>query len=206
MSYQLSVERRESRPRSILSELRRQGRVPGVVYGKGLDTELVHVNGPEFLRFLQQEGTSSVIELSFPDGKSRQVMIREVQQDRIKDRIVHVDFKEVNMNEPVDTAVPVELQGEAVGVKEGGILQQQLRSVDIRCLPNRIPDQVKVDISGLEIGESIQTSQLNLPSGVELLSELEVIASVLPPQMEQEEQETTEPDGAVTEDTDGKDA
>lgn len=206
MSYQLSVERRESRPRSTLSELRRQGRVPGVVYGKDVDNELVHLNGPEFLRFLQQEGTSSVIQLSFPDGKSRQVMIREIQQDRIKDRIVHVDFKEVKMNEPVDTAVPVELKGEAPGVKEGGILQQQLRTIDIRCLPDRIPDQLEVDISELGIGESIQTNQLNLPSGVELLAEMEVIASVLPPQMEQEEQETAEPDGAVTEDTDEKDA
>ncbi|OYD06367.1 50S ribosomal protein L25/general stress protein Ctc [Paludifilum halophilum] len=189
MSYKLTVQRRESRPRSIVTRLRREGRIPGVVYGKGIDNELVHLDGPEFLRLLQSEGATSVINLTFPDGKTHPVMIREVQQDRIKDRIVHVDFQEVNMNEPVDTEAAIELEGEPKGVKEGGILQQQIRTVPIRCLPNRIPDQLTVDVSGLEIGESVEAGQLNFPEGVELLTEEgEVVASVLPPQTGQEKE------------------
>ncbi|MFC4075542.1 50S ribosomal protein L25/general stress protein Ctc [Salinithrix halophila] len=186
MAYKLSVKRRKNRPRSVLTHLRREGRVPGIVYGKGMENLAIHMEMSEIIRLLQQGGTSAVVNLDL-EGKSHDVMICELQQDRIKDRILHVDFKVINMNEPIDTEVAVELQGEPAGVKEGGILQQQTRTVEIRCLPKKIPDQLTVDISGLNVGDSVNISDLDFPEGVELLSEPEeVIASVLPPQMEQE--------------------
>ncbi|PTM54821.1 50S ribosomal protein L25/general stress protein Ctc [Desmospora activa] len=193
MATQLSVERREKRPRSILTQLRHNGRIPAVVYGNNSENELVHLEGSDVIRLLQQEGLSSVIQLKYTDGKTRQVMIRELQQDRIKDKILHIDFKVVKMNEPVDVEVAVYLEGEASGVKEGGVLQQQLRTVHIRTLPGLIPDHLSIDISALSIGDAIYVKDLKLPEKAELLSELEeMVASVLPPQVEKDANEEAE--------------
>ncbi|SMO81112.1 50S ribosomal protein L25/general stress protein Ctc [Melghirimyces algeriensis] len=182
----LAVEKREKRPRSILTGLRRKGRVPAVVYGKEMGNELIHLESSEMIRVLHQEGTSAVYELQFPDGKSRKVMIKELQKDRIKDRILHIDFKEIQMNEPVDAEVTIELNGEPKGVKEGGILNEQLRTVQIRCLPGEIPDRIEGDISHLDIGDSMMVHQLNIPDRMELLSDPEeTVASVLPPTREE---------------------
>lgn len=187
MSYQIAVEARKNRPRSALTRLRREGWVPAVVYGKGMENELVQLEARQVIKMLQLEGESAVYELQYPEGKSRQVMIRELQRDRIKDKILHIDFKEVNLDEPIDTEVHLELTGESKGVKEGGILQQQLRTVEIRCLPRDIPDKIEGDISDLAIGDPLTVGQLPLPDKVELISDPEeVVASVLPPQMEQE--------------------
>ncbi|GGE21829.1 50S ribosomal protein L25 [Marinithermofilum abyssi] len=189
MAYTVEAQKRENRPRSILTRLRREGRIPAVLYGKKTENELLHLDYSQFLRFLQQEGTSAVINLKFPDGKTKHVMVKELQKDPVKDLILHVDLYEINMNEPVDTETVVELNGEPVGVKEGGILQQQLRTVEIRCLPTNIPDALTVDISELKIGDSVLLRDVKLPEGVELLSDPEeVVASVLPPQMGQEKE------------------
>lgn len=200
MATVIQAERREIRPRSILTRLRREGRIPGVLYGKGLESVPIHVDGPEFIRFLQREGIYSIFELQLPDGTKKKVFIKELQQDRIKDRILHVDFKEVKMDEPIDTETLLELDGEPVGVKEGGILQQQLRTVEIRALPDKIPSSLTLDIRGLGIGESVTLKDLELPEGVELLSDPEeVVASVLPPQVGQATEEGTETDAAAAE-------
>ncbi|PTX55238.1 LSU ribosomal protein L25P [Melghirimyces profundicolus] len=198
MAYTITVEKRESRPRSILTRLRREGRVPAVVYGKGIENELIHLENSEVIKMLQQEGTSAVYEIRFPDGKSRKVMIRELQKDRVKDQILHIDFKEVKMNEPIEAEVPVELTGEPKGVKEGGILEQQLRSVKIRCLPDEIPESAKGEIGDLEIGESITAGDLRVPEVAELLTDpQEVVASVRPPQVEQEKEAEEEAEAAA---------
>jgi large subunit ribosomal protein L25 len=187
MATQLSAERRESRPRSVLTALRRNGRVPAVVYGSALENERIHVNGSELIRFLQQKGLTSVLELKFADGTVHQVMVQELQQDPIKDKILHVDFKQVKMDEPVDVEVAVHLTGEPQGVKAGGILQQQMRTVSIRALPGQIPDHIDLDISGLSVGDSVYVRDLTEGHQVELLTDPdEVVASVLPPQAEAE--------------------
>lgn len=210
MATQLSVEKRENRPRSILTHLRRKGRIPAVVYGINSENELIHLEASDVIRFLQQEGLSSVLELKFANGKTRPVMIRELQQDRIKDKILHIDFKVVNMDEPVDVEVAVHLEGEAQGVKEGGILQQQLRTVLIRTLPGLIPDHLSLDISGLSIGDAVYVKDLKVPEKTELLSEPEeVIASILAPQVEKEaeaEAEETVGDEAAPADDEEKES
>ncbi|SDW86201.1 LSU ribosomal protein L25P [Marininema mesophilum] len=186
MAQQFAVERRESRPRSVLTMLRQEGRVPGVLYGKDQENATIHMEMSELIRLLQKQGTTSVIDLEL-DGKTHNVMISEIQRDRLKDRITHVDFKIVNMKEPIDTEVSIHLEGEAAGIKEDGILQQQARMVEIRCLPENIPDWLTMDISELAIGDSVTMADLKIPAKVELLSDPEeVIASILPPQVEQE--------------------
>ncbi|SFS86740.1 50S ribosomal protein L25/general stress protein Ctc [Marininema halotolerans] len=186
MAQQFAVKRRESRPRSVLRKLREEGRVPGVVYGYNQENTTVDMDMGELIRILQRQGTASVIDLEL-EGNKHNVMISELQRDRLKDRIIHVDFKIVNMKEPIDTEIGIHLEGEATGVKEGGILQHQARTVHIRCLPEHIPDGISYDISELAIGDSVSVGDLQVPAQVEVLSEAEeVIASILPPQVEQE--------------------
>ncbi|MFD1427959.1 large subunit ribosomal protein L25 [Kroppenstedtia sanguinis] len=196
MAYPIAVTFREKDPRSVLTKLRREGRVPAVVYGKGMENELIQLEAGQVIKMLQQEGTSAIYELQYPGGKSRQVMIRELQQDRIKDKIIHIDFNEVKLDQPFDTEIYIELTGEPIGVKEGGVLQHQLRNVQIRCLPADLPDRLEGDITQLNIGDTLTVGELPIPDRVELLTDPEeTVVSILPPRMEQsteEEEETTD--------------
>ncbi|MFD1395654.1 50S ribosomal protein L25/general stress protein Ctc [Kroppenstedtia eburnea] len=200
MAYPIAVTIRQKYPRSLLTKLRREGRVPAVVYGKGMENELIHLEAGQVIKMLQQEGTSAIYELQYPGGKSRQVMIRELQQDRIKDKIIHIDFNEVKLDEPIDTEVYIELTGEPTGVKEGGILQHQLRSVEVRCLPADLPDRLEGEITHLAIGDTLTAGELPIPDRVELLTDPEeMVATVLPPRMERDADETEEAMDAPTE-------
>lgn len=192
MTANLVAEKRDRGSRSIIRNLRRQGRVPAVIYGKGLDNLLIHLDEAQMQRCLQEGGRTALLNLQV-EGKTYRVMVREAQRDTIKGKLLHVDFVTVRLDEPVDTEVNIELEGEPKGVKEGGVLQVQLRSVTVRCLPNQIPNELVVDVSELEIGDTVTLSALKLPEGVELLSETdEIIASILPPQHGNESEEKSE--------------
>lgn len=184
----LTAEKREARPRSTVTRLRRKGRIPGVLYGKNRDTRLLHVDQGEFIRLMQQGGSSAVLQLQL-EGETQAVIVQEVQRDPVKDQVLHVDFKSIRMDEPVEKEVPLILEGESPGVKAGGVLQQQLRYAEIRCLPGQLPGEIPVDVSNLEIGDALTLAQIPLPEGVELLSEPDqVVVSVLEPQSGAEEE------------------
>ena len=179
----LTAEKREARPRSTVTRLRRQGRIPGVLYGKNRDNRLLHVDQGELVRLLQQEGSSAVLQLQL-EGETQAVIIQELQRDPVKGQILHVDFKAIRMDEPVEKEVPLKLEGEAPGEKAGGVLQQQLRYVEIRCLPSQLPGEISVDVSNLEIGDVLTLAEVPLPEGVELLSDPDqVVVSVVEPQL-----------------------
>ena len=183
----LIAEKREARPRSTVTRLRRKGRIPGVLYGKNRDNRLLHVDQGELVRLLQQEGSSAVLQLQL-EGETQAVIIQELQRDPVKGQILHVDFKAIRMDEPVEKEVPLKLEGEAPGEKAGGVLQQQLRYVEIRCLPSQLPGEISVDVSNLEIGDVLTLAEVPLPEGVELLSDPDqVVVSVVEPQLGAEE-------------------
>ena len=179
----LTAEKREARPQSTVTRLRRQGRIPGVLYGKNRDNRLLHVDQGELVRLLQQEGSSAVLQLQL-EGETQAVIIQELQRDPVKGQILHVDFKAIRMDEPIEKEVPLKLEGEAPGEKAGGVLQQQLRYVEIRCLPSQLPGEISVDVSNLEIGDVLTLAEVPLPEGVELLSDPDqVVVSVVEPQL-----------------------
>jgi large subunit ribosomal protein L25 len=183
MALTIQAQRREARPKALKTKLRKQGRVPGVFYGKGRDPQLLHVDELQLARCLQQGAATSVIQLQL-DDQTYPVIIREWQRDELKDKLLHVDFYAVEMDEPIDTEVPLVLKGEPKGVKEGGVLQHQLHEVEIRALPDRIPEVLTLDVSGLEIGDTVTLQAVKLPEGVKLLSDPdEVVAAVTRPQV-----------------------
>ncbi len=163
-------------------QARRDGRIPGVLYGHGRPSTAVSVDGKEFEILLRQhEGGSMIVSLRLSDGE-RTALIRAVQRDPLSHDILHLDFQEVSLTERVRVEVPIHLVGTPVGVKDqGGILQHITRSIELECLATAIPSHLDADVSHLGIGDSIHVRDLKIED-VEILTDLDVsVASVVPP-------------------------
>lgn len=201
MTASLKAEFRGSQ-KSTLTNLRNHGRIPAVLYGEGGPNESIHVDQVEFRQAIGEHGKSGIFELQTPDGKKVNAMIYEIQRDHMKNRFLHIDFKRVNMNKPVETVVPITLVGQAPGVQQGGVLQSQTRELTIRCLPTQIPESIPLHISDLQMGDSLMVKDIEVPAGVEFQHEPEeVIVSIVAPRLDpvQREEEVDEPEvvGAV---------
>ncbi|RXT09004.1 50S ribosomal protein L25 [Ammoniphilus sp. CFH 90114] len=193
MSSALRAELRNNQSCSELNQLRNNGRIPAVLYGLNQQNQNIHVDYSDIQQHIRRHGKSSIVDLTMQDGTTEKVIINEVQKDNLKDRIVHVDFKRVNMNKPMVTTVPIALIGEATGAKQGGVVQFQTRELEIRCLPTERPETIPVYVSELEIGSSITIADLDIPSGVEVQHEMnEVIVSIVPPRLQPVEEEPTD--------------
>ncbi|MFS0836375.1 50S ribosomal protein L25/general stress protein Ctc [Paenibacillus sp. 1P03SA] len=193
MGVALKGNTRTNATKSEAKQLRRQGKVPGVVYGKTTDSLTVVLERKELVPLLRSH-PNAVIDLNIEGVGKRPVLISGVQRDSLSQDVIHIDFHQINMNEPVKATVAIEIVGEAAGVKEGGILQVETAQLDVRCLPDDLPDSVQVDISSLGIGENILVSDLKLPENVEVKTEAQdVVVTVLQPQKEVEETTADEP-------------
>lgn len=187
----LNVRSREETGKGVARSLRRQAQLPAVFYGRGIQPVPLAVKAGEVDKLISSAaGENVLIDLNIERGGSTQshrVMIKEIQVDPVKQTILHVDFYAISMDEKISLEVPVTLTGEAVGVSEGGILQQVRRSIEINCLPDRIPEALEIDVSNLAIGDSLHVSDLEVPEGVEVLAEERLtVASVVPPAKEEE--------------------
>ncbi|MBA4542446.1 MULTISPECIES: 50S ribosomal protein L25 [Thermoactinomyces] len=188
MSVAITAEKRERTTQGYINRLRREGRIPAVLYGKDFSPELIHVAESE----VRKLGARGFADLRL-EGKAYRVMVRDIQRDPVKDRLLHIDFFKVEKNRPIDAEVPLVLTGEAPGAKAGGIVEQHLRTVEVRTLPDRLPQELTLDISGLEMGDSLSLNHLHLPEGVELLADPEaVVVSIVPPQAGEVSQEAEE--------------
>ncbi|KEQ22737.1 50S ribosomal protein L25 [Paenibacillus tyrfis] len=189
MATSLKAEARTGRTKGDRNRLRAEGKVPGVVYGKKVTQTPIAIDQKELLALLKTN-PHAVIDLDIPQFGKQPVMINEVQRDALSRQLLHVDFHQINMDEPVQTTVRLEYIGDPEGVKVGGILQIQHHEIEIRCLPQRIPASIEVDVSGLEIGQSMLVSELKLPEGVEARTDAhDVLATILTPQKEAEPEE-----------------
>ncbi|MFQ3546542.1 50S ribosomal protein L25/general stress protein Ctc [Halobacillus rhizosphaerae] len=193
MAITLKANQRQDLKQSVTRELRQEGNVPGVVYGKDKEPITVTVNSIELLKTVRDEGKNAIIGLDI-QGKSKvDVMLHEYQIDPLKDELIHADFYVVNMSEEMDVEVPVHLEGEAAGTKEGGVLQQPLYELAVRAKPGDIPEEIVVNVSELNIGDSIMVSDLTAERGYEITEdENTTIVSVTPPEEMPEEPEIDE--------------
>jgi large subunit ribosomal protein L25 len=192
MTVSLKAESREEATKSDIKQLRVKGRIPAVVYGNKVAATAITVDQKELLALLRQN-PHAIIDLEMPNGSGKQpVMINEIQRDQLKrERLLHIDFHQINMDEPVKTTVSLEFIGEAEGAKEGGIVQIQMHELEIRCLPSQIPNSIKVDISNVGLGGNLLVNQLSIPAGIEVKSDLnDLILTVLSPQKEAAEVDT----------------
>ncbi|MDN5292916.1 MAG: large subunit ribosomal protein [Eubacteriales bacterium] len=174
------------------NRIRNAGFVPAVVYGHDIEGALaLKVPARDLERIVDETIYTKVINLQIEElGQEYKVMVKEIQRDPIKDRILHADFYRFSLEEEIETVVPIHVEGEEKVESRGGILQFGLRELEIRCLPTRIPEVIEVDVSDLEIGDSIHVSDLKVPEGVEVISDPEsVVVSVVAPALTAEEGE-----------------
>ena len=158
----LEAQPREAGTKNRARRVRREGKIPGVVYGAGKDALAVSVDPRHVLRILRSDsGHNTILDLALDGGERTKAMIVDWQYEPIKGQLLHIDLKRIAMDKALRVSVPVVLQGVAEGVKtEGGILEQMLREVEIECLPGDIPSHIDVDISHLVFGKVLRVSDL----------------------------------------------
>jgi large subunit ribosomal protein L25 len=185
MVLALKAEERKDGTKSERKGLRLNGKIPGVVYGSKISSKAITIDERELLALLRSN-PNAILEMDVPQLGKLPVMINEVQRDTISRHVIHVDFHQINMNEPITATVRLDFHGEPTGVKEGGILQIQHHEIAVRCLPEHLPSSIEVDISGLEVGGNMLVSELKLSSAVEIKSdENDVLVTILAPQKEE---------------------
>lgn len=192
MSTVLSVNKRETGHRSTLTQLRKGGAIPAVIYGYKLDSTPISISAKEFRQFVQKNGRNGVIPVEL-DGERVNVVVSEVQKCTLKDEVNHVDFLAIDMTEELEVDVAVTLTGESVGVSEGGILMQPNLEVKIKVKPTDIPETLEIDITKLAIGESIMVADIRNQVEFEIVNEdNHILATIMAPTVSAEDEEVEE--------------
>jgi len=151
-----------------VKHLRKEGWIPGIIYGHGEKSKPIMVKEEELTDVLHKlHSEATLLNLDY-EGKKLQVLMREVSRNPLTEKPLHVDFQHIHENEEVNVHVILEFEGNPKGVEEGGILNIEHRDLIIRCLPKDIPEKIVVDISNLDIGQSIHIKDLNTPEGVKV--------------------------------------
>ena len=188
-STALELQARSPEGSRSARRMRREGLVPGVIYGGGEDPQPFTVDARILRNTLAH--AAQVIEVAI-EGASTNVLIKDVQRHPVRGEAIHVDLLRVRMDQTIHATVPIEFLGaeEGPGVAEGGIFNQELREVNIEALPGDIPDSIQYDVSGLEMNATVTLEVLVAPQGVTLLDDAEtVIATITPPTLEPVEEE-----------------
>src|SRR5207249_10556022 len=205
----LTVQEREARGSAASRRLRENGLVPGVLYGNGGQAHSFSIEERELRRVLTGDhGLHAILDVVLEgQQKAHHAVLKEYQLDPTRARLLHIDLQEVRLDQAIQTQVVVELVGESEGVKEGGVLSQVNREVNVEALPMEVPDRLELDVSSMVIGDTLRVSDLRVPEGIKLLDDPEtVLASVTPPTkieepevVEEEPEEGELPEGEVPE-------
>jgi large subunit ribosomal protein L25 len=194
----LPVTERESRGSADARRLRRAGKIPGVLYGRGKPPHAICIDERDLRRALSGDhGLHAILDVTLDGQKTTHASIlKDYQQDPVRGGIVHVDLQEVRLDQPIQAQVVVELVGEAVGSKEGGVLSQIAREINVEALPLEIPERIELDVSDMAIGDTKRLADLPPREGVTYLDDPEetVLATVTMPTrvVEPEEEEVPE--------------
>ena len=183
----LSGIRRESLGKGGARKARREGRIPGVLYGHGEAPIPVSVGARDLqIALRHHRGSNPIVNLAV-GGSEYTALIRDAQYDPVTHDVLHLDFQHISLTETIEVRVPVRLTGLAVGVKDsGGILETILRDLEVRCLPTAIPTSIEVDVSALAIGDSVHVRDLRIPDVTILTDADATVATVVPPTVMEE--------------------
>ncbi len=185
--------------------LRRSGRVPGVLYGGDGEPVSFEVQARELRHAMAAAG--AVLDLSIDGGAPTSVVVKDAQHHPVRGETVHVDFLRVRLDRPIQAIVPLELTGaeESPGVKQGGILEQITRELNVEALPTSIPSAITHDVTELEMGDTLLLSAIEAPEGVTLLDDLEetVVATLTPPRLQAEAEPEVETETELVGESDG---
>ena len=208
---EFTAEIREGKGKKITRKLRQNDYIPAILYGYGIEPLLLKLKrkGTErIIRHLESHNVMGNL-LIEKNGKKEKVkvVLKEVQVDPVKERILHLDFYQIRMDKPISLTVPLHFTGEAPGIEKGGILDEEMREVTIECLPKDVPEFIKVDISSLDIGETLLVKDIKTDEKIKIIEdEDKVVVSILAPKAveveeeeEKEEEEVKEEPEVITE-------
>ena len=193
----LDAQQRNAFGKQSARDLRKEGGVPAVLYGRAQGTLAIQLDARTFRQFLRTYGENVIINMEVSEGNTETVIIKDIQRHPVdKQTLLHADFIRISLDEPVTSAVPVVLVGNPLGVQEGGVLEFPLRQVTLHCLPMQMPNDITIDVSHLDIGDSVHVSELTLDAEIDIIDEPErIIAAVSQPRIQLEEEVTEAEDG-----------
>ena len=197
MEVKLKAEPRPETGKGPARRTRMAGRVPAVLYGPELEPQRLSVDARELWHALHTDaGTNVLIDLQL-DGEEYLTMPREVQRDILRGTLLHVDLIRIRRDVAIQVNVPVHPTGESAGVKEGGVIEHHLWELHVEVLPTNVPESLEVDISELQIGDSLRVEAVKVPEGVTVLTPLEetILSVVPPPVLELPEEEEAAAEG-----------
>jgi large subunit ribosomal protein L25 len=198
----LKAQKRTLIGRNAIKQIKKKGLVPGVIYGSNQAPEPLEVSDRELSTVLARASSEHIlVELEISDDKqsaSKLALIQEVQHHPLKRGLVHVDFHAVSTTEKISSAVPIETVGEALGVRTfGGLLEHSLRTLEVQCYPQDLPGVIRIDVTNLNIGESLHVRDIQLPPGVEATTDENLtVISVVESRVGEETLEVAEPTAA----------
>jgi large subunit ribosomal protein L25 len=200
---ELTAVRRHGSGKEAARKVLFLGKVPGVMYGKGLESRSIEFNRRDLEKFLSVARRGAVIvRLNVQDeteAKESYAVIKEIQTNPRTDRVIHVDFYEVAFGKKFRIEVPIRVKGKAVGIEQGGVVEQVTRSLEVECLPKNVPEFLEVDVTPLEIGHSLHLEDVTFPEGVHPLEKdtRTTIVAVHAPRVEEVVSVATEEAAAV---------
>jgi large subunit ribosomal protein L25 len=186
MSTVLQAQERKESRKSEVKKLRNNGSIPAVIYGSKVDSKPVTISSADFTKTMKAVGRNGIITLDI-NGDQQDVILTDYQESVLKKNIIHADFLAVDKSSKINVNVRLSLVGEAAGVKDGGVLQQPLHEISVTAKAVNIPQQVEVDISNLQVGETITIADIPSAGAFTINhDDDEVVASILPPKQEEE--------------------
>jgi large subunit ribosomal protein L25 len=194
-NIQLNVQTRTGKGKGYAGRLRREGKVPGVFYGPGTSTSAICIDAREFRTKLAGLEGSHLIQLlsPLPELNDKVALLKEIQRHPVTSELIHIDFYEVDVNKPLQTTVPLHFIGKPQGVTAGGLLQSLRRDITVECLPRSIPEFIAVDVSALNIHDTLHIEDLTLPEGVKAVFDTnEAVVTVAAPIVEEKPAEAAE--------------
>lgn len=192
MSTTIQSNLRETKQQSVLTQMRNEGTIPAVVYGYKTETTAISVKERDLLNTLREVGRNGVMKLSV-NGEELNVVLSDYQEDPLKGKLLHADFLSINMTEELEVEVAIQLVGESIGEKEGGIVQQPNREVTIRVKPKDIPETFDLDVSELQIGETITVADIREKSKFDILNDDDhALVLISAPRTEEDEEAADE--------------
>lgn len=184
----IRASKRDTGNKGVARRLRAAGKIPAVMYGPGSDSQFLALDPKEFGMQRQQFASSHLFQVQVEGGKSFKALIKAVDRDTVTSQYLHVDLYAVDMKKPIRVDIAIELVGKPKGLIDGGLLSQIMRTIQVQCLPDAIPEKLSVDVSDMGIGDIKHTSDITFPQGVKAISSHdEAVAAVVAPEEIKEE-------------------
>jgi large subunit ribosomal protein L25 len=183
----LTARRRAETGKGFARKARAAGKVPGIVYGRGMEPVSIAVDRRELVAALHTDaGMNVLLDLDI-DGTTTLALMRELQRDPVRGTLLHADFVKVERTQEIEVEVPVQLIGEAEGAKQGGVIEHVLFTVHVRCLPANVPERIDADVSSLGIGDSLKVADLRSEGDFAVLNDPDAVVALITAPVSEEE-------------------